>query len=160
MNTKKAILDVQNVHSYIQIIATSILKYVVSQYPYEDWGLSQSTKVCLKDEPEEIQRLLITALQKKVTKVGAKIHSFRLNEISYSEEISQVMLKRQRAEAFVHAKNTIVEGAVDISFDSVNMLAQKGLVLTPEEKSKLVSDLLITMCADAKIQPTIKIGNE
>lgn len=153
-------MECEDVHSYVHNIATSILKYIVSQYPYEDWGLSDVPKVCLKDEPEEIHKLLVTALQKKVSKVGVKIHSFGLNEISYSEEISQVMLKRQRAEAVVHARNTIVEGAVDISFDSVNMLAQKGLVFTPEEKTKLVSDLLVTMCADARVQPMIKVGNE
>jgi len=47
------------------------------------------------------------------------------------------MLKRQQAEAVVAARQTIVDGAVDISCSAVAELEERGVKLTPEEKARI-----------------------
>lgn len=49
-------------------------------------------------------------LQRRVEIAGAKVDSFRFNEISYAPEIAQGMLKKQQAEAIVQSRSTLVRG--------------------------------------------------
>jgi hypothetical protein len=42
----------------------------------------------------------------------------------------------------------IVKGAVDLAWSAVDNLADKGIKLQPEERSKLVSNLLLVICSE------------
>jgi hypothetical protein len=53
---------------------------------------------------------LVRTLQRRVEIAGAKVDSFRFNEISYAPEIAQGMLKKQQAEAVVQSRSTLVRG--------------------------------------------------
>ena len=88
-NCASTLLEVENPHEYVQLLATATLKTVISRYPYE----SRDGSACLKTEAEVISRELVTELQNRVAVSGAKILSLSLNEISYAPEISGAMLK-------------------------------------------------------------------
>lgn len=155
--TKRVAIDMQNATSYVENQSLAVLKQVVSRYPYEHWDDGHHED-CLKTSGDKIQGELVRALQKQVSIAGAKVHTFQLNEISYSPEIAQGMLKRQQAEALVSARKTIVEGAIEISTGAVSELEKRGVKMQPEEKSKIVTNLLTVICAEGHVQPTLNLG--
>eukprot|EP01126_Amoeba_proteus_P056466 TRINITY_DN709_c0_g2_i4.p1 TRINITY_DN709_c0_g2~~TRINITY_DN709_c0_g2_i4.p1 ORF type:complete len:142 (+),score=16.71 TRINITY_DN709_c0_g2_i4:731-1156(+) len=141
------------------------MKSIVSQYPYEhlDDHSSESdsddhSRPCLKTDAQHITDHLVRSLQRNVRLTGAKVESFRFNEISYAPEIAQGMLKKQQAGAIVQARNTLVEGAVKIASSTVTRLNKKGLQIDPQEQTRLVSNLLTVICADEKVHPMIQLG--
>ncbi len=67
------------------------------------------------------------------------------------------MLVRQQAEAMIDARKKIVQGAVAIVGDSVSKLAQKGVMMSQEEISRLSANLIIAICGDTKITPTMNL---
>ena len=107
INSKAAALDVENHRGYVMTQAQTILKQVVSRYPYESTDGSAS----LKTESYEIGIELCRSLQEKATVAGVLIESFDLADLSYAPEIAQVMLVRQQAKAMVDARQVIVDGA-------------------------------------------------
>lgn len=88
---------------------------------------------------------------------GILIHSFDIKEITYSPVIAAVMLKRQQAAAVVQARQTIVEGAVEIASSAVDQLRHKGIELPPAEATRLVSNLLTVICSESEVQPTLPL---
>lgn len=157
-NTKRAAIDIRNLNQFVENQALATMKQVVSRYPYEHWDGDKETDECLNTGTDKIGNELVRQLQRQVAIAGVKVHSFKLNEISYAPEIAQGMLKRQQAEAVVAARKTIVEGAVEISFGAVSELETRGVKLQPEEKAKMVSTLLTVICAENHVQPTINLN--
>jgi len=149
-DTRRAILDVQNYYNFIKDQASCVLKVVAGRYPYEAPGHAPS----LKSEVAHIKAEMRDALQKKVMVTGATIESFELTDLSYSPEIAQAMLARQQAEATVSARETIVKGAVTIATGAIDGLEATGVQLTREEKARLVGNLLIVICGEARSERT------
>jgi hypothetical protein len=52
------------------------------------------------------------------------------------------MLKKQQAMATVAARKTIVDGAVEIAYGAIGRLEEKGIKMLPEERTRLVTNLL------------------
>ena len=154
ISAKRAILDVSNVHYFVRTQAETALKQGLSRFPYE----GRNGEPCLKTEAAHIGDQLCHVLQEKVTQAGLVIHSFQLKEISYAPEIAAAMLKRQQAEAIIDARNTIVEGAVDICCHAVDKLAQRGVQLNQEEKARVVSNLLTVICSESDAVPTVPLA--
>ena len=67
------------------------------------------------------------------------------------------MLKRQQARAVISARNTIVQGAVDIAYAAVSQLKDKGIVMDQPEQTKLVSNLLTVICAESDVSPVVNV---
>ena len=153
VNARKALLDIENVHSFVTSQGETSLKQTLCRFPYE----SQDGSPCLKTEAEHIGKHLCAILQQKVMMAGALIHSFQLKEISYAPEIASSMLKRQQAVAIVEARQTIVQGAVDIAVDAIMKIEQRGVTLSQEEAGRLVSNLITVICSDSDAQPTIPL---
>jgi regulator of protease activity HflC (stomatin/prohibitin superfamily) len=153
INSKAAALEVENARSFVHTQAQTILKQVVSRYPYEATDGSAS----LKSETYEIGIELCRALQEKSTVAGVLIESFELADLSYAPEIAQVMLVRQQAKAMVDARGVVVEGAVGIVRGAVEQLAEAGIPLDEKETSKLVTNLLTVICGDQGAQPVITL---
>ncbi len=97
-------------------------------------------------------------LQDKVTKAGIKILEMNFTEVQYSPEIAASMLVRQQAEATLDARKLVVEGAVQIAHEAVCSLKEKGIVMTSEEVSRLASNLVITICSESRVTPTINLS--
>ena len=141
------------------------LKQVVSKYPYEadDEGEASPSSqhrhgLSLKTEAAQVSRELKDVLQDRLAHAGVKVLAFNLTDLSYAPEIAQAMLVRQQAEAMVKARRLIVKGAVDISEDAVSQLEAKGVQLSKEEKTKVVTNLLTVICGDQKATPTLSVG--
>jgi len=152
-NSKAAALDVENARGYVHTQAQTILKQVVSRYPYE----TTDGKPSLKSETYEIGIELCRALQEKSSVAGVLIESFELADLSYAPEIAQVMLVRQQAKAMVDARQVVVEGAVGIVRGACEQLGAAGIELDSKEQSKLVTNLLTVICGDQGAQPVVTL---
>lgn len=152
-NSKSAALDVENARSYVHTQAQTILKQIVSRYPYE----TTDGKPSLKSETYEIGIELCRALQEKSTVAGVLIESFELADLSYAPEIAQVMLVRQQAKAMVDARQVVVDGAVGIVRGACEKLGEAGIELDSTERSKLVTNLLTVICGDQGAQPVVAL---
>jgi len=58
----------------------------------------------------------------------------------------------------VDARKIIVEGAVEIVHEAVQLLEKKGLPLAGEARERLVANLLTVICGEAKVQPTVSVS--
>jgi len=153
INTKRAVLDVQNPIAFVQTQGETTLKQIISRFPYETLDDSP----CLKTEAEHIGQQLCGMLQEKVEVAGARVHSFQLKEISYAPEIASGMLKRQQAVAMLQARQTIVQGAVEIACHAVEDVRKRGIHLDANEQARLVTNILTVVCSDHDVQPTIPL---
>jgi hypothetical protein len=69
------------------------------------------------------------------------------------------MLQRQQASAIVAARSKIVEGAVGMVENALEMLSAKGIVsLDEERKAQMVSNLLVVLCSERSAQPVVNAG--
>merc|ERR1712144_71568 len=123
------------------------LKQVVSKYPYEDDEIhideatgSHSKGLSLKTEAAQVSRELKDVLQDRLAHAGVRVIAFNMTDLSYAPEIAQAMLVRQQAEAMVKARRLIVKGAVDIAEGAITQLQDKGVTMTPEEQTKIVTN--------------------
>jgi len=96
-------------------------------------------------------------LQEKVEIAGVRVISFELSDLSYAPEIAQSMLVRQQAQALISARQIVVEGAVGIVHDAMNLLTQKGVTLDAADRARITGNLLAIICGEAKVQPTFSI---
>jgi len=167
-DTRRAALDILNRDLFVRDQASAVLKLIVGQYPYENLHIDsedesgsdhEPTQPCLKDDAKVVLDDLVNELQRRVNVAGAKIDSFRLNEISYAPEIAAGMLKRQQAQAVVSSRHTLVEGAVKIASSAVSRLRKKGVTLESEEQTRMISNLLIVCCADEQVHPMLQLGS-
>jgi regulator of protease activity HflC (stomatin/prohibitin superfamily) len=98
-------------------------------------------------------------LQERLAKAGVEVKEARISHLAYSPEIAQAMLQRQQASAIIAARYKIVEGAVGMVENALEMLAQKGILdLDPERKAAMVSNLLVVLCGERGTQPVVNTG--
>jgi regulator of protease activity HflC (stomatin/prohibitin superfamily) len=154
VNARKAALDVTDVKAYIQTQGLAVMKKIASMYPYE----AKEGEHSLKTEASRLRSQMIALLQDRCDAAGVQIVNFELTDLAYAPEIANAMLIRQQAEAMVDARKIIVEGAVQISMGALHGLAERGVKLSKEEEAKMVSNLLVVICGDSKVQPTVNVG--
>ena len=69
------------------------------------------------------------------------------------------MLARQQANAIVAARFKIVEGAVGMVSNALDLLREQNVVeLDEEKKAQMVSNLLVVLCGDRNAQPVLNTG--
>lgn len=155
VDTMKACLNVNDYKSYVSNQAQTIMKRIISKYPYES---ANEKDICLKNGNKKIQDDMATELEKIVKIAGIKIDSFLLNELSYSVEVASIMLKKQQAKALVEAKQIIMDGSVGLAIDTVNEIEKRGITMSDSEKSRLVTNLLTISVGNNDPQPTLQIS--
>ena len=96
-DAKKALLDIQDVKTYVQAQAAAALKLVAAQYTYE----------ALKAESNAVQLKVVDVLQERLAVAGVQAVSMTLNELNYAPEIAAAMLKKQQAMALVEARELV-----------------------------------------------------
>jgi regulator of protease activity HflC (stomatin/prohibitin superfamily) len=153
VDSRRAMLDVEDVFSFIRSQSETVLRSVVSRFPYE----STDGSTCLKNECGVVSEQLRSTLQQRVDVAGCSIRSFVLREISYAQEIAASMLRRQQASALLEARQTIVRGAVDIASSALGQLAARGIVVSDTEKARIVTNLLTVICGEQDAQPTLTL---
>jgi len=140
-----ALLRVQNANDYVINQAAASLKNVVGKFTYDE----------LKVEASHIGDEMIKVLQPKVHVAGAVISSVTLNELQYAPEIPGAMLKKQQAAALVEARHLIVQGACEICDNALKTFESKGILLSHEEKVKIITNLLTVTTSDRDTTPTL-----
>lgn len=135
--------------------AEVVMKQICSSHPYETQKAGED---CLKKEAHKVRREIVDLLQGKAHIAGLHVLNFEFKELSYAPEIAGQMLVRQQAEAMLDARKTVVDGAVEISTAAVENLKHRGIDLTQAEAARLASNLVITICSESRVTPTMTIS--
>jgi len=156
-NSAKSMFDVQDLYGFVRSQSETAVRKLASTYPYDH---IEERDVSLKDGGEEINRQLVNELQYRLVKAGVVIEEAKLNRLNYSEEIAQVMLRRQQAEAIISARQKIINGAVGIVAMALDTLKNNNICeLTKEERAKLTSNLLVVLCSESQVNPIVNAGS-
>lgn len=157
VDTGRAVFDVDNYLSFVQIQTEAGVRHVASEYPYDDYEDGQAS---LRANADEVTATLQTELQDRLTVAGVAVLDTRLRRLAYAPEIAQEMLRRQQANAVVAARQRIVEGAVGMVENALELLSQHDIVqLDEERKAAMVSNLLVVLCSDRGAQPVVNSGS-
>eukprot|EP00056_Hartaetosiga_gracilis_P000413 m.38260 g.38260 ORF g.38260 m.38260 type:complete len:292 (-) comp10198_c0_seq1:232-1107(-) len=151
VNSYRAALDVSMPENFLVTQGETVLKNVIATYPYE----ASDSMPSLRTHSSAVSLELKRQLQQRVTPAGILVHGFDLKEITYAPVIASAMLKRQQAQAIISARQAIVTGAVGISTQALETLKTSGVEFSPEEGTRLVSNLLTVLCAETDVQPTL-----
>jgi hypothetical protein len=155
-DTAKAHFDVQNYSYYVRVQTETAIRYIGCKYPYEKLNKDD---ICLRSGHDEINRELKRELTERLDRAGIEVAEAYINEMSYAPEIASVMLKRQSAQAIIAAREKIVQGAVSIAGHAVNSLKENNICeLNDEEKSDIVSNLILVLCTEAEVRPVVNAG--
>ncbi|MBL8961184.1 MAG: SPFH domain-containing protein, partial [Gemmatimonadetes bacterium] len=128
-----------------------------SSYPYD---AHSSTDVALSTHAAEVSKALQQAVSDRLQKAGVEVIEARISHLAYAPEIASAMLRRQQASAIIAARQKIVEGAVSMVENALELIADKGIVaLDDERKAAMVSNLLVVLCSDRDAQPIVNTGS-
>ena len=126
-------------------------------YAYEQ---ANENEISLRSGHDEVINFLKKEMQERLSKAGIEVEETRITTLCYSSEIAGAMLKRQQTEAIVAAREKIVQGAVSIIANAIVSLRDNNIfTLSSEEKSRLVSNLLVVLCSEQNAQPVLSTSN-
>ncbi len=155
-DTANALYSVDDFTQFVTIQTETAVRHTASSYPYDNRG---SGALSLRDNAEEITRMLSAEIAARVAPAGVQIIESRLTRLSYAPEIAQAMLRQQQADAVVGARTRIVEGAVGMVQLALQRLEDQGVVeLDEERKASMVSNLLVVLCSEQATQPVVNTG--
>jgi regulator of protease activity HflC (stomatin/prohibitin superfamily) len=151
----KAMFAVDDYVQYVAVQAETAVRHLATSYPYE---AHDSGRASLRDSAVVSQELT-TELRERVELAGVEVLESRVTHLAYASEIAQAMLARQQANAIVAARFKIVEGAVGMVSNALDLLREQQVVeLDEERKAQMVSNLLVVLCGDRATQPVVNAG--
>ncbi|HYD20553.1 MAG TPA: SPFH domain-containing protein [Flavipsychrobacter sp.] len=156
--TYKAAYEVVDYGVYIRTQSEAALRNLATRFAYDNIE-DESAKITLRDGGEQVQQLLETELNERLSKAGIIATEARISHLAYAQEIAGAMLQRQQATAIVAARFKIVEGAVGMVEMALEHLSKKGIVeLDEEKKATMVSNLMVVLCGERGAQPVLNTG--
>ena len=148
-DTAKATFEVDSCETYIRIQSEGVVREVGCLFPYDK--LSEEDTITLKGDQKEINRILVQLLTKRCMPAGIEIIEAKITELSYANEIAEVMLKTQAADAVIAARDKIVNGAVSMIAHALRSLDTNEVCkMSREKKAKLVSNMLVILCGESQ----------
>jgi len=145
--------------NFVKVQSDAALRQVAGQYAYDN-NEAESEELTLRGAGEEINHRLVSELNNRLTMAGIEIIEARINYLAYAPEIAAVMLRRQQAAAVIAAREKIVEGAVSMVKMALDKIDTEGIAkFDKDEKARMVSNLLVVLCADEAAQPVINTGS-
>ena len=148
-DTAKATFEVDSCETYIRIQSGGVVREVGCLFPYDK--LSEEDTITLKGDQKEINRILVQLLTKRCMPAGIEIIEAKITELSYANEIAEVMLKTQAADAVIAARDKIVNGAVSMIGHALRSLDTNEICkMSREKKAKLVSNMLVILCGESQ----------
>jgi len=155
-DTFKALFEVDDYTSFVNIQSESALRQLASEFPYDTVTDGEKS---LRGSMDEVNATLQKELQARLEKAGIVVDEARLSHLAYAPEIAGAMLRRQQAEATVAARFKIVEGAVGMVESALEHLEKnKTVEMDPERKAAMVSNLLVVLCGEQAAQPVVNTG--
>jgi regulator of protease activity HflC (stomatin/prohibitin superfamily) len=156
VDTAEALFEVDDYQHYVQTQSEAAVRALAQTYPYDSHG---SADIALSTHPSEVATALQAAIQERLEKAGVNVIEARISHLAYAPEIASAMLRRQQASAIIAARQKIVEGAVGMVENALEMITAKSLVqLDEERKAAMVSNLLVVLCSDRDAQPIVNTG--
>jgi regulator of protease activity HflC (stomatin/prohibitin superfamily) len=156
VDTAEALFEVDDYENYMRVQSESAVRTLASSYPYDAHGAGEAA---LSSHATEVAANLMKQLEERLAKAGVEVKEARIAHLAYSPEIAQAMLQRQQASAIVAARFKIVEGAVGMVENALEMLAQKNILhLDDERRAAMVSNLLVVLCGERGTQPVVNTG--
>jgi regulator of protease activity HflC (stomatin/prohibitin superfamily) len=156
VETAEALFEVDDYTKYVAVQSESAVRAVAQSRPYDSHVEGEEA---LSTHTAEVSKALQDAVQERLAKAGVQVIEARISHLAYSPEIAQAMLQRQQAGAIIAARYKIVEGAVGMVENALELLSQKGIVTLDEErKAQMVSNLLVVLCSERSTQPIVNAG--
>jgi regulator of protease activity HflC (stomatin/prohibitin superfamily) len=157
VDSAKAIFDVDDYYTFVEIQSETALRHVATKYPYDNFN---DEGYSLRGNAEEVANELTRELQDRLKVAGVEVMEARLTHLAYATEIAGAMLQRQQAAAILAARRIIVEGAVGMSQMAIGRLQEDGTVeLDEERKVAMINNLLVAIVSDRAAQPVINTGS-
>ena len=156
-DSAKSTYAVDNYQDFVSVQAEAALRHVSNSHSYDDPGGSGAS---LRGSTDVVAEELAHEVAERVAIAGVEVLEVRISHLAYAQEIAQVMLRRQQANAVVAARTRIVEGAVGMVELALNRLAENDVVqLDEERKASMVSNLLVVLCGDQPPSPVVNAGS-
>ncbi len=156
VDTAEAAFQVDNYENYVHVQSEAALRNMATGYPYD---AHQEGELNLSGNTAEVSAQLKVEIQERLAQAGVDVVETRISHLAYAQEIAAAMLRRQQAAAVVAARRTIVEGAVGMVENALEMLAAKNVIqLDEERKAAMVSNLLVVLCSEQNTQPVVNTG--
>ena len=156
VDTAEAMFEVDDYDNYVRVQSESAVRSLASSYPYD---AHSSGEAALSSHPAEVTDNLMQQLLERLAKAGVEVKEARISHLAYSPEIAQAMLQRQQASAIIAARYKIVEGAVGMVENALELLAKKNILhLDDDRKAAMVSNLLVVLCGERGTQPVVNTG--
>ena len=157
VDTARAIFDVDDFEDFVYVQSETAIRHLGTQYPYDDFA---GGRVSLRSDPDTVAATLHTEVQARLDRAGVEVIETRLNHLAYATEIAEAMLRRQQAAAVVAARRTIVEGAVGMVEDALELLSERSVVeLDQDAKASLVANLLVVLTSEQPTTPVVNTGS-
>lgn len=156
ISSAKAVFDVDDYETFVEIQSETALRHVTTKYPYD---IFEKEGYSLRGNAEEVAAELARELQDRLAVAGVEVIEARLTHLAYATEIASAMLQRQQASAILAARQIIVEGAVGMAQMAIEQLETANTVeLDEERKVAMINNLLVTIVSDRSAQPVINTG--
>jgi hypothetical protein len=157
IETAEALFEVDDYQKYVAVQSESAVRAVATSYPYDSHADNEHS---LSTHTAEVSSALQKALADRLGRAGVEIIEARISHLAYAPEIAQAMLRRQQATAIIAARFKIVEGAVGMVENALELLSKKGIVhLDEERKAQMVSNLLVVLCSERDASPIVNAGS-
>ncbi|MBQ8811271.1 MAG: SPFH domain-containing protein [Bacteroidales bacterium] len=146
--------------NFVKVQSDAALRSVAALYAYDD-NDGNDGEATLRGGADEVNQVLLDKLNERLEMAGLSVVEARINYLAYTPEIAAVMLRRQQATAIISAREKIVEGAVSMVKMALDKLSDEKIVeLDSEQKARMVSNLLVVLCADESAQPVVNASGE
>lgn len=157
IETAEALFEVDNYEKYVNVQSESAVRAVAQSYAYDSHAPDEHS---LSTHTAEVSKSLQQAIQERLSRAGVEVVEARISHLAYAPEIAQAMLRRQQATAIIAARFKIVEGAVGMVENALELLSHKGIVhLDEERKAAMVSNLLVVLCSERDASPIVNTGS-
>ena len=156
VDTAAAVFEVDDFEDFVHVQSETAIRHLGTQYPYDDFD---GDRMSLRSDPDTVAATLHAEVQDRLNRAGVQVIETRLNHLAYATEIAEAMLRRQQAAAVVAARRTIVEGAVGMVEEALEMLAERSVVdLDEQAKASMVANLLVVLTSEQQTTPIVNTG--
>lgn len=156
--TYRAAFEVDDYAQFVKVQTDAAVRKLAGSYPYDNFDDKQQ-EITLRSGVNEVNVALEKELEERLNIAGIHVLEARIGYLAYAPEIAQSMLRRQQATAIVAARYKIVEGAVGMVENALEMLSKHEIIeLDEERKAAMVSNLMVVLCGDRDAHPVINTG--
>ena len=157
VDSAEALFEVDDYENYVHVQSEAAVRTLASRYAYD---AHTSGEMALSSHQVEVARDLLAEVQERLGKAGVEVTEARISHLAYAPEIASAMLQRQQASAIIAARYKIVEGAVGMVENALEMLSARNVIhLDEERKATMVSNLLVVLCSERGSTPVINAGS-